>query len=110
MKLLFDENLSHRLCTLLSREFPFPAHVRDFNLQSADDLTVWEFARLNDYTIVSKDSDFHQRSFVYGHPPKVVWLQAGNASTAQIAEMLKSHVSDLVAFAADENASFLTIA
>jgi predicted nuclease of predicted toxin-antitoxin system len=25
--------------------------------------------------IVSKDSDMHQRSFVFGHPPKVIWVR-----------------------------------
>jgi predicted nuclease of predicted toxin-antitoxin system len=34
---------------------------------------------------VSKDTDFHQRSFLFGGPPKVVWIRLGNCSTEDIA-------------------------
>lgn len=109
LPVLFDQNLSPRLCHLLTDSFRAAAHVRDFNLQQADDVTVWEFARANGFAIVSKDSDFHQRSFVYGHPPKILWLRCGNASTTQIAALLRSHADSIAAFEHDESASFLII-
>lgn len=109
MRLLLDQNLSYRICKSLSREFPSAAHVRDFGLESADDQEVWEFARLNGYMIVSKDHDFHQRSFVHGHPPKVIWLRVGNCSTEMILDLLRRHLSDLAAFDADPDASFLIL-
>ena len=37
MKLLFDQNLSHRIVSMLADSFPASAHVRDFDLQRADD-------------------------------------------------------------------------
>lgn len=72
MKLLCDQNLSWRLCATLAADFPESLHVRDVDLSSAADDAVWEFARQNGLTIVTKDADFHQRSFVYGPPPRVV--------------------------------------
>jgi Domain of unknown function (DUF5615) len=66
MKLLFDENLSHKLVRLLADLFPNSVHVRDVGLKAADDLVVWEYAKNNDLMIVSKDSDMHQRSFMFG--------------------------------------------
>ena len=45
MKLLFDQNLSHRLVSMLADIFPDSAHVRNFDLQRADDATIWEFAK-----------------------------------------------------------------
>jgi len=72
MKLLFDENLSHKLVWLLADLFPDSIHVRDVDLRAADDPVVWEYAKNNDLMIVAKDSDMHQRSFVFGYPPKVV--------------------------------------
>ena len=109
VKLLFDQNLSHRLVTTLADTFPASAHVRDFDLQRADDATIWEFAKNNGYTIVSKDDDFHQRSFLYGYPPKVVWLRLGNCSTGQVAETLLENAQHLSAFEADPQAAFLVI-
>ncbi len=109
MKLLLDENLSHRLLNIIEADFPGSAHVRNVGLQRAEDTRIWEFARENGYTIVSKDSDFHQRSFLYGHPPKVVWLRIGNGTTEQVAAALRRHVDDLRAFAQDQESAFLIV-
>ena len=42
---------------------------------------IWNYARDNGLTIVSKDSDFHRMSFVLGAPPQVIWLRVGNCPT-----------------------------
>ena len=57
MKLLFDQNLSHKLCQQLSDLFPGSSQVRLIGLDKADDRTLWEFARTNGYTLVSLDAD-----------------------------------------------------
>ena len=72
MKRLLDQNLSPRLVRTLETVFPGSSHVRLVGLRDADDAAVWEFARDHDFIIVSKDSDFHQRSFLFGFPPKVI--------------------------------------
>jgi predicted nuclease of predicted toxin-antitoxin system len=66
MRLLFDENLSHNLVSLLADPFPDSVHVREVGLKASDDPAVWEYAKNNELLIVSKDSDMHQRSFVFG--------------------------------------------
>jgi predicted nuclease of predicted toxin-antitoxin system len=55
MKLLFDEDLSHKLVRRLADLFPDSIHVRDIGLKAADDPVVWEYARNDDLMIVSKD-------------------------------------------------------
>ena len=109
MKLLFDQNISHRLVKAFANEFPGLAHVRHVGLEKAPDGPVWDYAKENDFVIVSKDSDFHQRSFLYGHPPKVVWIRRGNCSTATIESILRDHQDDLVKFAQSEHGSFLAL-
>ena len=64
MKLLFDENLSPRLVANLTREFPESLHIRDIGLERAMDESIWGYAKDNGFVIVSKDSDFHQLSFL----------------------------------------------
>jgi predicted nuclease of predicted toxin-antitoxin system len=91
MKLLFDENLSPKLPRLLATVFPGSAHVRECSLFGHTDEDVWEYARANGFTIVSKDSDFQQRSLLYGHPPKLVWLRIGNCTRQQLFELITSH-------------------
>ena len=110
MKLLFDQNLSHKLTLALADLFPGSVHVRDHGLGEASDEAVWEFARRGGFVIASKDDDFHQRSFLYGAPPKVIWLRVGNCTTTQIVECLRSHVAEIQAFERDEHAAFLALA
>ena len=45
MKLLFDQNLSHKLVAGLSDLFPGSVHVRDFGMAAAEDCSIWEFAK-----------------------------------------------------------------
>jgi predicted nuclease of predicted toxin-antitoxin system len=59
--------------------------------------------------IVSKDSDFHQRSFLYGYPPKVVWVRLGNCSTADVERVLRAHFDVIRDFYEDRFAAFLSL-
>lgn len=93
MKLLLDENLSPKLAKALANEFPDTTHIELLGLRGSSDRTVWEVARDEGYTIVSKDNDFRQRSFLYGPPPKVVWLSVGNAGSAAIMLIFRQHGS-----------------
>ena len=109
MRFLFDQNLSPRLVRALADLFPESIHVRDVGLEAAEDDEVWGYALEHLLTIVSKDSDFHQRSFVYGHPPKVIWIRRGNCSTGEIEAILRAKFSEILASAKDREGSFLVL-
>ena len=91
MKLLFDQNLSHRLPARLGDLFPDSAHVLDAGLEQADDQQIWEYAKTHGYGIVSQDADFAERSRLYGAPPKVIWLRCGNQTPQQVEQILRGH-------------------
>jgi len=92
MKLLLDENLSQRIVMHIADMYD-AKHIKEFNLERANDDVIWEFAKLNGYIIVSKDSDFHQRSLLWGHPPKLIYLKVGNCKTVDIVKiLLDNHV------------------
>ena len=57
---------------MLALHFLNSIHVRDCKLKGFPDQDIWEYARLNGFIIVSKDSDFYQRRLLYGQPPKVI--------------------------------------
>ena len=109
MKLLLDENVSPRLVAALRDVFPGAVHVRDIGLSRATDAVIWDYARDHSLTIVSKDSDFHQLSFVRGPPPKVIWIRRGNCTTADIAALLRFNRAEVLAFGADAEAAFLAL-
>jgi predicted nuclease of predicted toxin-antitoxin system len=58
MKLLFDENLSPKLPRDLATLFPDSAHLRECGLRGRSDGEVWAYAGANNFTIITKDSDF----------------------------------------------------
>lgn len=90
MKLLFDQNLSRKLVNQLADVFPGSSHVQFHGLAEKTDTEIWEFAKANDFCIVSQDADFAERSRLYGSPPKVVWLRCGNAPTNEVGDLVRS--------------------
>ncbi len=80
MKLLFDENLSCRLVDSLADCYAGSCHVRSVG-----------------------------QSLLFGAPPKVVWINIGNCSTATIEQVLRRHVADLEKLEGDSAAVFLIL-
>lgn len=109
MRLLFDQNLSPRLKEILRDLYPGSIHVRDIGLESADDITVWAYARDHGFVIASKDADFRQLCSVFGRPPQVIWIRCGNCSTTEIASVLRTHYNNLLAFYQDERRAFFEL-
>ena len=109
MKLLFDENLSPSLIEVLANEYAGSAHVRNVGLRGGDDGRIWGYAREFGFAIVSKDTDFRERSFVEGFPPKIIWLDVGNAGTTAITELLRRERRRVENFERQEEASLLIL-
>ena len=110
MKLLFDDNLSHKLAGRLGDAFPDSEHVRNVGLQEASAHAVWEYAKSNGFAIDSKDEDFHQLSFLRGPPPKVVWVKLGSCTTDDVERVLRESQPDLLELDNDEDAAFAVVA
>jgi len=109
MKLLFDENLSFRLASQLDDLFPGSVHVETVTPRGTPDEEVWQIAREQGYTLISKDNDFRQLAFLRGAPPKVIWLRIGNAPTGIIEQTLRLQSTRIHAFGEDEGAALLVI-
>ena len=109
VRLLFDQNLSYRLVAALGDLFPDSVHARDIGLASADDDAVWRHAREAGMTIVTKDGDFHQMSFVHGPPPKIVWLRVGNCTTDEAEALIRLNARSISSFVEDAEESLLVI-
>ena len=110
MKLLLDENLSDRIIEQILDLYPDSSHVKTLGLLRTDDSIIWSFAEQHGFTIVSKDSDYHQRSLVLGAPPKFIFLRVGNCPTSRITGLLRSESVLISAFINDPSASILVLA
>lgn len=109
MKLLFDQNLSFKLCRHLDDIFPGSQQLWLLNLDQADDETVWHWAKANGFTIVTQDVDFVNLSLLRSHPPKVVWLRCGNQPTAIIERIIRANSALIDSFGKDESKGFLEV-
>lgn len=110
MKILIDANLSWRLVNLLNATFPEILHVERTGLPiPADDVHIWNWAKVNGYIIVTNDEDFLNYSIQKGFPPKVVLLHVGNQSTNNVAGILTKHEADIALLYSDPNSGILEI-
>jgi predicted nuclease of predicted toxin-antitoxin system len=105
MKLLFDQNLSFKLCRRLADIFPNSHQIRLLGMEEAADRAIWEYSKANDFILVSHDVDFADMATLYGPPPKVIWLRCGNQPTSAIEQRLRNHFEQIEVFAKDQTAA-----
>ena len=98
MRFLFDQNISYRIVSKLSDYYPDCRQVRELGLTNAEDIDIWDYARKNDYVIVTFDADFYDIGLINGCPPKIVWLRTGNLSTNKIADLLRRSLNLITDF------------
>lgn len=109
MKLLLDQNISHRILPALLSSFPESKHVRDFGMSTSDDTAIWNLASQEQFAIVSKDSDFLYRSLVSTGRPKVIQLHVGNCSSLQIQELLLRETAVIKQFLSSPEETLLVL-
>lgn len=109
VRLLLDENLSERLVAALAPRFPGALHVRAMGLGGATDLRLWQLAADERCLLVTKDEDFVQLSVLRGPPPKVLWLNVGNAGTPVIARLLLANAEAIEGFVEHPEVAFLAL-
>lgn len=103
MKLLLDQNISFRITIKIQDLFPGSKQVRDLGLENSKDSFLWNYARENNYCIVTFDGDFYDLGLIKGSFPKVIWLRLGNTSTQNIENVLRKNYDLIKTFLTDPN-------
>ena len=93
MKLLFDQNISHRIISKIKTVYHNAYSIKEVELDDAKDKQIWDFAKANNFSIVTFDADFADLATLYGHPPKIIWLRIGNISTTDLSLFLENKYS-----------------
>jgi predicted nuclease of predicted toxin-antitoxin system len=76
---------------------------------SALDIEIWQYARDNDYMIVTKDADFSEFGLIKGFPPKIIWIRRGNCSTQEIETILRENYSAISNLSEDDDLGILAL-
>jgi predicted nuclease of predicted toxin-antitoxin system len=109
VKLLFDQNLSYRLCRMLADVFPNAQQVKLAGLEHASDDEIWKFAGREGYVVVTLDADFADIAALRGSPPKVVWLRCGNQPTVTVERLIRDHAALIVSFTESDDMACLEL-
>ncbi len=109
MKLLFDQNISHRLISKIITSYPQIKQTKELGLTDFSDKKIWDFAKTNGYAIILFDSDFFDLNTYYGFPPKIIWLRTGNMTTNYLAKFLLDKHDQIVDFIEDEHLGCLQL-
>ncbi|MCF6357104.1 MAG: DUF5615 family PIN-like protein [Draconibacterium sp.] len=75
--------------------FPESKQIRELGLENSTDIEIFDFAKNNDFTIVTFDSDFCDINILKGFPPKIVWIRTGNTTTKSLKNLIRNK-SDLI--------------
>ena len=99
MKLLLDENLSWRMIKKLSPFFEEIIHSSDIKiLQPPNDISIWNYAKKNGFTIISKDDDFEKIVLLRKAPPKLIYLKTYNLDTKKLVELIIDSKKKIIEF------------
>lgn len=109
MKLLFDENLSRRLVALLADLYPGSSHVVHAGLAHSPDTAIWDYAKSEEFAIVTTDADFFELATVFGPPPKVIWLRRWNHPTKNAELVLRREAVRIAEFEANRTRGLLVL-
>ena len=109
MMLLFDQNISFKVVKKIQEIFPGSKHVSDLRLEGVSDIIIWEFAKANNYCIVSFDFDFIDLSTLKGFSPKIIWLRTGNTFTDNLSAKIRLEQEQINEFLKNNETAFLEI-
>jgi predicted nuclease of predicted toxin-antitoxin system len=87
MQFLVDINLPKYFSFFNSPNFKF---VEDIDL-TLSDTKIWEFAISQNLVILTKDTDFYNRSILASKKPKVVFLKLGNTTLKQLHQYFRQN-------------------
>jgi predicted nuclease of predicted toxin-antitoxin system len=102
MRLLLDQNISFKAVKKLREYFPQIQSVKENKLENADDLKIWQYARDNQFTVVTFDEDFYNIQSLKEFPPKIIWFKTGNLDKNQFVDFLITKKDIIKAFIENE--------
>ena len=109
MKFLLDENLSPRLINRLDQLFPGLAHFAQFGLKRSDDTVIFEWAKANEYGVITTDADFVALAIRLGWPPKIIHLEQCDHPLRVIEDLLRHNAVRITEFEKDDHVGLLVL-
>ncbi|MCG8328590.1 MAG: DUF5615 family PIN-like protein [Chitinophagales bacterium] len=90
-KYIIDVNLPYYFSIWNDQDY---IHMKDLNDEWEDEV-IWEYAKENNLTIVTKDSDFSDKILFHIPPPRVIHIKIGNVKMKQFYELIAYRWDDI---------------
>lgn len=87
VKYLVDANLPYYFSLWKTNEY---VHVFDLN-DSWTDNEIWDYAKVHNLTIISKDADFSNLIMLSQPPPRVIHIRLGNLTVRALFQILSKN-------------------
>lgn len=74
---------------------PYFIHQKDINDEWTDE-QIWDYAKKNNLTIITKDSDFSNKMMLNNSPPSVITIKFGNLKIKPFFDVMTKVWDDVV--------------
>jgi predicted nuclease of predicted toxin-antitoxin system len=106
MKFLCDVHISYKVVNHLISLGYEAIHINEvLNKWYTKDNEICSFADVNNLIVITKDSDFRDSYFVKGTPKKLIKINLGNISNAELIKILSESIASIQRL--DNEISFL---
>jgi predicted nuclease of predicted toxin-antitoxin system len=106
MKFLCDVHISYKVVNHLISLGYEAIHINEvLNKWYTKDNEICRFADANNLIVITKDSDFRDSYFVKGTPKKLIKINLGNISNAELIKILSESIASIQRL--DNEISFL---
>lgn len=96
-KYLIDVNLPSRFSVWASDAYEHVVHIND----ELKDSEIWEYAKENNLTIVTKDTDFSDMTMLNNPPPRVIHIKIGNMKMKEFHQLINKIWNDVCTMSED---------
>ncbi len=88
---LIDENLPDKFSLWNGEEFVHQNELKGIN----SDSEIWDYAKENNLTIVTKDADFSDRIMFETPPPRIIHIRIGNMRIKELYQFFQKNWEDI---------------
>jgi predicted nuclease of predicted toxin-antitoxin system len=98
MQIWIDAQLPPSLAQWINQNFNGIEAIalKGLGLRDATDHEIFMAAKAKNVIVMSNDSDFNHMLQVFGPPPQIIWVTAGNTSNIRMQEILHRHLARVI--------------
>ena len=91
---LVDVNLPYYFSTWNTPDYIYQTDIND----TWTDDQIWQYAKKNSLTIITKDADFQNKMLLSEPPPKVIYIRIGNLKLKEFYNLISRNWEEILEY------------